>query len=133
MLRMQARIDLLYAQVRSMTSHAVLKIAAALMEVPGISRITHVNFSNLNKWARFLLEDADVLDLTLAQRVEALERLRSGLNLFGFSWIDRTGTVEAIDEFIASTRAIQEITDITSVIWSPAEGDFAAWIQSSLV
>lgn len=74
MLRMQARIDLLYAQVRSMTSHAVLKIAAALMEVPGISRITHVNFSNLNKWARFLLEDADVLDLTLAQRVEALER-----------------------------------------------------------
>lgn len=47
-----------------------------------------------------------------------IRRFRDGLSLAGFSWVDRTGTVEAIDQYLASC-AIQETPDcISSIIWT---------------
>lgn len=70
----QSRLDLLYLQFRAMASQAAFEVAGSLEEIPSLSRVTHINYSNLSKWGRFLLQDADVQDLSLTQRVWALER-----------------------------------------------------------
>ncbi|KAF8832838.1 hypothetical protein HHX47_DHR1001678 [Lentinula edodes] len=72
--RPSSRFDLLYLRVRSMTSQAALEVAESLEEVPTLTRLTHMNFDDLKKWSWFLLEDADVNDLSAAQRTWALER-----------------------------------------------------------
>ncbi|KAJ3853949.1 hypothetical protein EV368DRAFT_81097 [Lentinula lateritia] len=72
--RPSSRFDSLYLRVRSMTSIAVLEVAELLEEVPTLTRLTHMNFDNLKKWSWFLLEDADVNDLSADQRTWALER-----------------------------------------------------------
>ncbi|KAJ4470867.1 hypothetical protein J3R30DRAFT_3341858 [Lentinula aciculospora] len=111
------RFGSLYLQVKSMASQAALEVAEALEEVPTLSRLTHMNYCDLTEWATFLLDDADANDLSVSQRVWALGRFRDGLSLAGFSWVDRSGTVEAIDGYLASC-AIQEITNVTSsMIW----------------
>ncbi|KAJ3993642.1 hypothetical protein F5050DRAFT_1780254 [Lentinula boryana] len=92
--KIPTHFDSFYIQVRSMASQAALEVATSLEEVPStLSRLTHMNYSDLRKWPTFVLEDA--IELNVAQRVWALERFRDGLSLTGFSWVDRTDTVEA--------------------------------------
>ncbi|KAJ3899037.1 hypothetical protein F5879DRAFT_978227 [Lentinula edodes] len=133
--RPSSRFDLLYLRVRSMSSQAALEVAESLEEVPTLTRLTHMNFDDLKKWSWFLLEDADVNDLGVAQRTWAIERFRDGLSLAGFSWVDRTGTVEAIDQYLTSC-AIQETPDcIPSIIWTLPTADtenerfISDWLQ----
>ncbi|KAJ3994351.1 hypothetical protein F5050DRAFT_530425 [Lentinula boryana] len=132
--RIPTHFDSFYIQVRSMASQAALEVATSLEEVPTLSRLTHMNYSDLRKWPTFLLEDA--IELNVAQRVWALERFRDGLSLAGFSWVDRTDTVEAIDAYLASCT-IEEITGgLSSIIWplTPAtscdtESLISDWLQ----
>ncbi|KAJ3986821.1 hypothetical protein F5890DRAFT_936051 [Lentinula detonsa] len=117
-----------------MASQAALELATSLEEVPTLSRLTRMNYSDLRKWPTFLLEDAS--ELNVAQRVWALERFRDGLSLAEFSWVDRTDTIEAIDAYLASCT-IEEITGgLSSIIWplTPAtscdtENLISDWLQ----
>ncbi|KIK71487.1 hypothetical protein GYMLUDRAFT_254695 [Collybiopsis luxurians FD-317 M1] len=103
--RAQSRLGLLFAQVKAMTTQAALEIAESLEEIPMLSRVTHMNFSPLIKWARFLLEDVDDTDIDASRRIWALERFRDALNLYAFSWVDPTSTLEAVEEFLAAANS----------------------------
>ncbi|KAJ3763282.1 hypothetical protein EV360DRAFT_66431 [Lentinula raphanica] len=126
-------LDSLYSQARLMTSQAALELAESLQEVPGLSRLTHMNYGDLKRWPKFLLEDAT--DLNAAQRVWALERFRDGLSLAGFSWVDRSGTVEAIDAYLASCRMDEIVAGSSSLLLSlesgvtENEGFIPDWLQ----
>ncbi|KAJ3837979.1 hypothetical protein F5878DRAFT_642342 [Lentinula raphanica] len=126
-------LDSLYSQARLMTSQAALELAESLQEVPGLSRLTHMNYGDLKRWPKFLLEDAT--DLNAAQRVWALERFRDGLSLAGFSWVDRSGTVEAIDAYLASCKMDEIVAGSSSLLLSlesgvmENEGFIPDWLQ----
>jgi hypothetical protein len=72
--RTQSRLDSLYLQFRAMASQAAFEVAASLEEIPSLSRVTHINYSNLSKWGSLLLQDADAQDLSQTQRIWALQR-----------------------------------------------------------
>ncbi|KAF5383975.1 hypothetical protein D9757_006936 [Collybiopsis confluens] len=103
--RARSRLELLFLQIRAMTVQAALEIAQSLEEIPALSRVTHSTWSPLDRWARFLIEDVGDDEewnrIGIGRRIEALERFRDGLNLSAFSWIDRTGTLEAVEAFLS--------------------------------
>jgi hypothetical protein len=74
---------------------------------------------------------------------EPSARLRDGLNVTGFAWVDQTGVVGDIDKFLSSCSNPQatDVMDRTAVtaeseIWSlplslsGGEDGFTAWAQS---
>jgi hypothetical protein len=64
------RLQMHFRHVRSLTSRTVLELKDALRELPTFERMVH--HSELVKWALFLLDEFNVVDITREQCLEAL-------------------------------------------------------------
>ncbi|KAE9402058.1 hypothetical protein BT96DRAFT_918525 [Gymnopus androsaceus JB14] len=94
------RLQMHLRHARRLASTAAVEICKALREAPSITRLTHR--SELVRWARFLMEEDNVMDITPEQCIQALECFRDAIQVAGFYCADRTGIVESINEYLAS-------------------------------
>ncbi|KAJ3733098.1 hypothetical protein DFJ43DRAFT_1071157 [Lentinula guzmanii] len=92
----------------SMHLHHARKLASSTADIPSIMRLLPP--SDLVRWARFLLVEENIVDITRTQCLQALECFRDALKLVGFSYADRSGVVDIIDEHLASYVADNMLT-----------------------
>ncbi|KAJ4498569.1 hypothetical protein C8R41DRAFT_916486 [Lentinula lateritia] len=89
-------VHLLHA--RKLASRTAVEISETMRDIPSIVRL--MPHGDLTKWARFLLEEENIVDITRAQSLQALECFRDALKVAGFSHADRTGIVDTINEYL---------------------------------
>ncbi|KAE9402057.1 hypothetical protein BT96DRAFT_1017870 [Gymnopus androsaceus JB14] len=119
------RLQMHLRHARRLASTAAVEICKALREAPSITRLTHR--SELVRWARFLMDEDNVMNITPEQCIQALECFRDVIQVAGFCCADRTGIVESINEYLAmrhvSTRndystgfeALSSFTAVSSI------------------
>ncbi|KAJ3813228.1 hypothetical protein F5876DRAFT_74090 [Lentinula aff. lateritia] len=91
-------VHLLHA--RKLASRTAVEISETMRDVPSIVRL--MPHGDLTKWARYLLEEENIIDITRAQSLQALECFRDALKVVGFSHADRTGIVDTINEYLTA-------------------------------
>ncbi|KAJ3933498.1 MAG: hypothetical protein NXY57DRAFT_15391 [Lentinula lateritia] len=93
-----------FSRVRQMALRVAVGISEALKDVPCISRVTHLHFEELEKWAKLLLGESGTVVINRSDRSRALQCYRDALKIAGFSWANRSaGLVEIIDEHLAES------------------------------
>ncbi|KAJ3780166.1 hypothetical protein GGU10DRAFT_391341 [Lentinula aff. detonsa] len=117
----QERLGTYFTRVRHLALGAAVEISEALTDVPCISRITHLHCGEIEKWAKFLLEESKTMAKGVGPNrlLRALECYRNALKIVGFSWVDHSGLVESIDRHIAS-----EMPDDASNVDCMTENDY---------
>ncbi|KAJ3770479.1 hypothetical protein FB446DRAFT_790480 [Lentinula raphanica] len=95
---------------RKLVSRTVVELTATTRDTPSIARL--IPPKDLARWARFLLAEENIVDITRAQCTQALECIRDVFKLLGFSYADRTGIIEAIDERLASYAVDNMLTQL---------------------
>ncbi|KAF9070599.1 hypothetical protein BDP27DRAFT_1419842 [Rhodocollybia butyracea] len=96
------RLQMHYRHVRKLTTRTALELKDALRNVPIFQKLVEYGEFHLVKWAMFLVDEFDSVDITREQRLDALVCFRDALQLCGFSYADRTGIVDRLNEHIAS-------------------------------
>ncbi|KAF8830951.1 hypothetical protein HHX47_DHR1000075 [Lentinula edodes] len=91
-------VHLLHA--RKLASRTAIEISETMRDIPSIVRL--MPHGDLTKWARFLLEEENIVDISRAQSLQALECFRDALKVVGFSHADRTGVVDTINEYLTA-------------------------------
>ncbi|KAF9059544.1 hypothetical protein BDP27DRAFT_1341228, partial [Rhodocollybia butyracea] len=114
------RLQMHFRHVRNLTCRTVLEVKDALRDMPTFQRMMH--HSELVKWAMFLLDEFNVVDITREQCLDALNCFRDALQLSGFSYPDRTGIVDRLNEYIASYSLDNTLLAITSGFPDPGFG-----------
>ncbi|KAJ3868218.1 hypothetical protein EV359DRAFT_77875 [Lentinula novae-zelandiae] len=93
-----------FSRVRQMALRVAVGISEALKDVPCISRVTHLHFEELEKWAKLLLGESGTVVINRSDRSRALQCYRDAMKIAGFSWANRSaGLVEIIDEHLAES------------------------------
>ncbi|KAJ3914587.1 hypothetical protein F5877DRAFT_82648 [Lentinula edodes] len=94
-----------FSRVRQMALRVAVGISEALKDVPCISRVTHLHFEELEKWANLLLGEIGTVVINRSDRLRALQCYRDAMKIAGFSWANRSaGLVEIIDEHLAESQ-----------------------------
>ncbi|KAJ3878644.1 hypothetical protein F5051DRAFT_452179 [Lentinula edodes] len=94
-----------FSRVRQMALRVAVGISEALKDVPCISRVTHLHFEELEKWAKLLLGEVGTVIINRSDRLRALQCYRDAMKIAGFSWANRSaGLVEIINEHLAESQ-----------------------------
>ncbi|KAE9411442.1 hypothetical protein BT96DRAFT_12515 [Gymnopus androsaceus JB14] len=99
------RLQMHLRHARRLASTAAMEMCNALREVPSVK--TLMQHCELVKWARFLMDEDNVMDITHEQCLQALECFRDAIQVAGVYCADRTGIVESVNEYLmtqVSTR-----------------------------
>ncbi|KAJ4478431.1 hypothetical protein J3R30DRAFT_3481948 [Lentinula aciculospora] len=122
---------------RKLASGAVVEMYETMRDVPSFMRL--MSSGDLVRWSRFLLEQGNVVDLTREQCFQVLECFRDALKLVGFSYVDRTGMVDAINEHLASyivdsifTQLGPPSQDLRPVFEYSSTGSISDWFETGL-
>ncbi|KAJ3781585.1 hypothetical protein GGU10DRAFT_366309 [Lentinula aff. detonsa] len=102
------RLSMHLHHARKLASSTAVEISETMRDIPSIMRLLPP--SDLVRWARFLLVEENIVDITRTQCLQALECFRDALKLVGFSYADRSGVVDIIDEHLASYVADNMLT-----------------------
>ncbi|KAK4701964.1 hypothetical protein P7C70_g4265, partial [Phenoliferia sp. Uapishka_3] len=97
--RTRERLDLLMAQTRKLTLQAAIMVANSAEQTSSVFYLTHIVFSRLEEWAEVLVAEggtARIAGLEM-ERITALRRILRALKRAGWSYVDRTGVVEAVE------------------------------------
>lgn len=124
----QERADVLRRQVHELAGAAVDDVARALQLLPSVPHLAHIEWSNLQGWAQFILAEADAGVAVTPARIEVFEmyavsdlfllfaaqgthmrdviRLIAALKLIGYSWdIARASVlIERMEGYVAQHR-----------------------------
>ncbi|KAE9402055.1 hypothetical protein BT96DRAFT_1017868 [Gymnopus androsaceus JB14] len=99
--RNHERLQMHLRHARRLASTAAVEMYKALREVPSITPL--LQHSELVKWTRFLMDEDNVVDINHEQHLQALECFRDAIQVAGFYCADRTGIVESVNEYLASS------------------------------
>lgn len=69
--RNHERLQMHFRHARRLASTAAVEMCEALRDVPSIKQI--MNHTELKKWATFLMDEDNVMDITHGQRLQALQ------------------------------------------------------------
>ncbi|KAJ3894431.1 hypothetical protein GG344DRAFT_74107 [Lentinula edodes] len=99
-----------FSRVRQMALRVAVGISEALKDVPCISRVTHLHFEELEKWAKLLLGEVGTViinrsDPAMSNALGLPYSYRDAMKIAGFSWANRSaGLVEIINEHLAESQ-----------------------------
>ncbi|KAI5895868.1 uncharacterized protein SCHCODRAFT_02537367 [Schizophyllum commune H4-8] len=107
--RTRHRIELLHRQVRAMALHAIASVTKRARDLPSLPYLTHLHCSRFASWTHMLLEECDGDEISIGERYATLERLCDILRLDGFAWVDRSGSLPAVEAEMALLQAQQQL------------------------
>ncbi|KAL1741970.1 hypothetical protein HDZ31DRAFT_44273 [Schizophyllum fasciatum] len=107
--RTRARIELLHRQVRSMALHSVAQCTKRARDLPSLPYLTHLQCSRFASWTKLLVEECEGPEISAIERYETMERLCDILRLDGFAWVDRSGSLPAVEAEMALLQAQQQL------------------------
>ncbi|TRM58190.1 hypothetical protein BD626DRAFT_512488 [Schizophyllum amplum] len=107
--RTRCRIELLHRQVRVITLRAIIEATKRARGLPNLPRLTLMQCSRVTAWVQLLVDECDGTGISPVERYDALEKLRDLLKLDGFTWVDHTGSVAAIEAEMALLQGKQQL------------------------
>ncbi|KIK62818.1 hypothetical protein GYMLUDRAFT_491370, partial [Collybiopsis luxurians FD-317 M1] len=94
------RIQMHLRRARTLTAKAAVEICELLRDTPSAERLV-AHPGDLSRWARFLMEEENVVGITRIQYSRTLECFRDAIQVLGFFCADRTDIVERINDRLA--------------------------------
>ncbi|KAJ3755725.1 hypothetical protein EV360DRAFT_85638 [Lentinula raphanica] len=104
------RLSVHLHHARKLASRTAVEVCENTRDIPSI--VCLMPPRDLARWARFLMVEENVMDITRAQCSQALECIRDAFKLLGFSYADRTGLIEDIDAHLASFAVESMLTQL---------------------
>ncbi|KAL1748675.1 hypothetical protein HDZ31DRAFT_29208 [Schizophyllum fasciatum] len=107
--RAQSRIESLHRRVRFMAMHAVSEVTKRAPRLPSLAYMTHVHCSRFEAWAQLFVSECEPSDMPPLERYLTLERIAAIIKLDGFAWIDRSGSLSAVEDEMAHLQRQQQL------------------------
>ncbi|KAF5329075.1 hypothetical protein D9758_018531 [Tetrapyrgos nigripes] len=94
----------IFLAVRTLTCKAAIDHSEMIEDIYSISRLTQTKFvgGDLKRWVEFVIDVTDSGVMSASEGIQALERLRDGLKIAGFTWRTDTDLVEVIDSHVSA-------------------------------
>ncbi|KAF5346171.1 hypothetical protein D9758_009923 [Tetrapyrgos nigripes] len=104
----RTELERIFHETRTLTCKAAIEFSKMMEDVLSVSRLAQaklVGGGYLKNWVHFLLDATEAGVMAASDGARALERLRDGLKVAGFAWVDYTDLVEAMDSQISALHA----------------------------